>query len=395
MTYPPTPDPAVQPVNSGTASLDDGIDLLHLLALFVMHWRSFLLVLALAFLAGASAVYSITPLYEATATILPQGQNQATSVADLFSAHSPSDIFQGLLSSRSLEDEVIQRAGLLARYHTTSAAGARGLLSSRSVFSVGKDSLVTIKVRDSNAEVAMIITEAYLEALQSQREKMLHSQAAQQNRFFEQQLNQESEAVAQAEVDLRTVQEKTGIVQAEAQTNLGLNAIANVRAQISSLQVQLSSLLLGASDENPKVRTLRAQIAQLQAQEHSMESSAGNAAGPAASVRQMPALNLEYARRQRTLRFHEAIFTAISNQFEAAKLVEGVTGMPFVVIDHAVLPEGRAYPPRTLLLQLAFAASLLLAFLAVGLLLLWEKLRDDPAQQQNLAMIRNSFWRKR
>ena len=377
-------------------TLDAGIDLMQLLTLFVVEWRVLVIVSAILFAIGAAFVYSITPLYEASATLLPQAQAQSASVADLFSTRSPGDIFIGLLASRSLQDEVVDRAGLLELYHTSSRAAARGLLTSRSVFSVGRDTLVMIRVRDQNAEAAMRITNTYLDALEDQREKMLHSQAVLHDRFFQQQLTQEADALAAAERELKEVQLKTGLVMPEAQTSIGLNAIAGTRAQITGLQVQLSALLMGASEQNPQVKSLRAQIGQLQAQEHTLESaSSGTASGAAASAKLMPGLNLDYTRKLREVRYHEALFTSISNQFESAKLSEGYTGTPFVVIDEAVVPEEKAYPPRRPLLWLVFGASVLSGVLCIGLLLLWRRLRAEPLQRERMAAIRRSFHLRR
>ena len=370
---------------------DDGIDLMEIVTIFVVEWRRFLLAVLLVFGVGVAYIFSIPPLYETDATLLPQGQGQS-AVATLFSNHSPGDIFLGLLASRSVQDEVIDRAGLLDNYHTTSRAVARAILGGRSVFSIGRDTLVTIKVRDGNAEAAQRITNAYLEGLESQREKMLDAEALLHNRFFQQQLTQEAAALAQSEQELKAVQQRTGLVQPEAQTSIGLNAIAGVRAQITALEVQLSSLLLGASEQNPQVKDLRAQIGQLQAQEHTMESAgATTAAGAAASAKQMPELNLDYTRKLREVRYHEAIFTSISNQYEAARLSEGYTGTPFVVIDRAIVPEGRAYPNRRLYVMVAAAFSVLVGFAFITLLLVWRKLWADPAQRQRFLTMRRSF----
>jgi uncharacterized protein involved in exopolysaccharide biosynthesis len=372
--------------------MDESIDLFEVLTLFIVEWRRFLLAAAVVFLIGTAMTYSITPLYEADASLLPQSKEDTSSLASDFSSHSPADVYLGLLASRSVQDDVIDREHLLDLYQTRSRQTARAILSSRSVFAVGRDTMVTVRVRDKRAEDATRITNAYLEALEAQREKMVQVEAELHNHFFEQQLAREANALADAEQELKNVQVSTGIVQPEAQTNLGLTAIETIRGRITDLQVQLSALLLSASEQNPAVQSLRAEISQLEAQEHTLESASGAShAGAAASVKQMPELNLEYARKLREVKFHEALFTSISNQFESAKLSGGYAGASFVVVDRAVIPETRAWPPRKLLLLLTLGFSVFAGLVAVGLTLAWRKLKADPAQRERILTIRKSF----
>jgi tyrosine-protein kinase Etk/Wzc len=348
------------------------------------------------FLLGLVLVYSITPLYEASASLMPQSKEDSSGLATLFSSRSPGDVFTGLLASRSVADDVIDRTNLLEIYKTSSREKARNILAGSSTFATGKDTLVTIKVRNRDAQTAMRIANAYLDGLENQREKMLLHEGEAHSRFFQQQIAQEAAALSAAEQSLKQVQERSGVVQPEAQTAIGLNAIAGVRGQITSLQVELSALLLGASDQNPQVRALRAQIAQLQGQEHALESASGaGGAGAAASAKQMPELNLEYARRQREVKYHEVLFNSISTQYEVARLNVGNSGAPFVIVDKAVVPEVKAWPLRKLLLLLVFAFSVIIGFVTVGIRLLWRKLRADSLQDARFAAIRNSFSRGR
>jgi uncharacterized protein involved in exopolysaccharide biosynthesis len=123
-----------------------------------------------------------------------------------------------------------------------------------------------------------------------------------------------------------------------------------------------------------------------------MESAAAGAgAGAAAAARQMPGLNLEYARKQREVKYHEALFNSISNQYEAARLSEGYAGAPFVIIDRAVAPEHKAWPPRRNLLIIVAAFSAFFGIVSVMALLLWRKLQADPGHRAQFAVIRSSF----
>ncbi len=387
-----TSDPIPNAVIVAVPEPDDSIDLLELATIFVVEWRKFVLIVLLVLIAGGAFIYSIQPLFESYASILPQDRDDAPTASSLFTGRSTSELFFGLLASRSVADEVIDRLNLLAAYHTTDREAARLRLAGSTSFTSGRGGLIVILVRESNAVQAAQIANAYLEALQNQRERMIQSDFEIHNRFFLQQLKSEEDALAAAERDFRDVQEATGVVQPDSQTQIGLNAIAGTRAQISNLQVQLSSLLLGESEQNPQVKELRAQIAGLESHEHALESAnTPKATGAAASARNMPQLNLDYARKLREVRYHEALVTSISTQYESNRLKAGDNSAQFVIIDRAIPPERKAWPARRPLLMLDAAAAVLAGMVCVALLLFWRKIQAEPRNRMHFAQMRKSF----
>ena len=392
--HPPVPQPAGAVPAAG--QLPDGsIDLVELLTRFVVEWRRGLAVAVLCTLAGTFMVYRIKPLYEASATILPQngGAGLSSASSAFFSVSSPGDVFIGLMKSRSVLDAVIDSAGLIKYYGVATYEQARGILLGRSQFVEGRDSLISISVRDPDREAAKRIANAFLDALEMEQSRMNGHEAEVRSRFFQQQLAREAEALAKADQELKQVQQSTGLVQPGTQTSLGLNAIAEARNQITALQVQLSSLLLSETEDNPQVKALRAQIGQLSAQEHALESASGTSGvGAAAPTGRMPELNLDYTRKQREVTNHEARFNAISTQYESARLTESFSGVPFSVVDRAVAPEGKAYPNRRLLMDLVFAASALVGLIFIALTIFWRSLMRDPANRQHLRTIGRSFY---
>ena len=372
---------------------DDSIDLLELLVRFVSLWRTGLVTFVIAFAVGALVIYGIKPLYEATVTILPSETPQQTnSLSAMFSGKRPGDSYVGLLKSRTVADEVIGRTGLMSLYRTTSADMARGALAGATKITEGTDGLIEIKVRNETAQVAARIANAYLDALQQQHESMALVQAEHSREIFGKQLQQEKDALAAAEEDLRRTQERSGIVQDQAQTQIGLNAIALISGQITTLRVQLASLLLGSTEENPQVKALRSQIAQLEARERSLQTGTSKTTeGAAVSVGRMPELNLEFERKQREVKYHELVFTALLNQIQNTKMTEAASSMSFEIVDRASVPEFRAWPPRKLLLLVSFAASVLLAVVAMVLHIFFRHVLADPMNQEHLHELRRQF----
>lgn len=372
---------------------DESIDLLKLAAVFLAEWKLGFIVTVIVFLLGLIITFSITPLFEATASLLPhESAIQTNSLAAMFSAKSPEDSYLGLLESRSVADQVIDREDLLHVFHTKSRQKARTILKDASKFTIGKeDTLVHIRVRNADAKKAAAIANAYIDALQSQQESMSESQATIRRVIFEKEMQEEKEALASAEIDLKKDQERSGLVQITAQTELGLSAIAGVRAQLTSLQVELAALLTSYTEDNPQVQTVKSQIARLAKHERDLESGANNVVGAALPSGKMPEANLEYLRKYREVKYHEALMTALATQYETAHFAEDNSITQFQVVDRAVVPERKSWPPRLLCLLFSLVFGAILGSIFIVLKIFIGRLSADPVQRQHLNAIRESF----
>lgn len=374
------------------AEAERGIDLFGIVVAILSEWRLGLTAFAIVSVICIGLVFTLKPQFVATAVLLPQsGRGDSGNVASLFSNRGPGQLYIGLLQSRSVEDDVIQHAGLLQLFGTASLEAARNELTAKSSFAEGADTLVTISVRDGNAQDAARIANSYLEALQNLNDTMGLQESTETTRFFKHQLEEERQQLAAAEAQLAQTQKQTGLVASDSQTQIGLNAIAGVRAEIKTRQVQLAALLQSETEQNPEVRTLRSQIGQLQEQERRLEEGGGSPVGAAPAASQMPQNNLNIVRAQREVKYHDALVTSLSNQFEAARLNETFARSAFQVVDHAVVPERKAWPPRKpyLLASLVFGA--LMGLVAVVARLTWRRVTAAPGYQTQRAKLRGAF----
>jgi tyrosine-protein kinase Etk/Wzc len=372
---------------------DESIDLLKLAAVFLAEWRVGLVTAVIVFLLGTIITFSIKPLFEANASLLPhETLAPSNSLAAIFSAKSPEDLYLGLLASRGVADQVIAQEDLLRVFHTKSLSAARAKLKDASKFTIGKeDTLVHIRVRNADSEKAAAIANAYIDALQSQQESMSESQAKVRRVIFEKEMDEEKEALTAAENALKNDQEASGLVQITSQTELGLTAIASVRAQLTSLQVQLAALQTSYTEDSPEVKTLKSQIARLTEHERELESGANNVVGAALPTGKMPEANLEYLRKFRDVKYHEALLTALATQYETAHFAEDNSITQFQVVDRAISPERKSWPPRLILLILSFVFGLIIGSVAIVFKIFIRRLSADPIQREYLRSIRENF----
>jgi uncharacterized protein involved in exopolysaccharide biosynthesis len=145
----------------------------------------------------------------------------------------------------------------------------------------------------------------------------------------------------------------------QSQTAANLGAIEQTRAQLRVRQVQLGALLQGATPENPNVLRLQAEISGLESQLQAMQNGSGGTIATGIPTSKTPERALEYIRKEREVKFHEAVFALLAKQYELAKQEEAKTVSMIEVLDSATVPEHKTWPPKTLFCLLGVAGGAL------------------------------------
>jgi len=372
---------------------EHGVDLFALVVALIAEWRIMLIISFIFFGIFVAYIYSLKPMYVADASFVPQtgGRNDSGDLASLFANHGPGSLYIGLLHSRSVQDAIIQKLDLMSIFHTTSHETARAALGGMSSFSEGPDTIIRVEVRDGNAQDAARIANAYLDALQGQNESMSLQQSAQTSKFFDSLLQKEREQLSQAEAQLARTQRQTGLVLPESQTQSGIGAIAGVRAQITSLQVQLAAMLQSETEGNPQVQRLRSQLAQLQEQEHVLEGNSQSPLGAAPAAGNIPQTTLDLEHAQREVKFHDGLVDSLASQFESARMNEAFGHSALQVVDLAVVPEHKAWPPRRPYIEIAAVGALFFGLIGVVFKLVLWRILADPQYREQMKTLRKAF----
>ncbi len=337
-------------------------------------------------LLGLAIALLLHPWYQAEAAFLPPEKTDLSSVtssatAALLMNQDSTDIYLGLLASRSVADDVIERTGLMKVFHSKFKVDARVELASISKFTVNKNQLISVQVKWADPVLAASIANAYLEALYRLNGQMVSSSSSHREAFFESQLTEQKEALANAETDLKTTEEQIGIVSPEGEAQAGLLATTQLQAQVGAAETRLAGLRAGATEQNSQVVEARTQLENLRAQLSRMQASSGSrrTGGGLATTRELPGLSLEYARKQRELKLREAVFNSLTQQYEKARLAALDPGPQLQIVDRAIVPERKAGPSRRLCVTL----GLVLGFIGgLGYLLLSSPVRGLYRQYQ-------------
>ena len=372
---------------------EQGVDLVAVVVAMLAEWKIALATFLLVSAAGLLYVHSLKPQYVAVATFLPKGGNtEAASLASIFQASGPGNLYLGLLRSRSVADDVITRADLMKYYGTTSPEVARAILGSRTFIGQGGDSIISLGYRDQDAQKAAMIANAYLDGLQDLSDKMAQSQSATTRKFFDRQLEEEQRALDRAEDQFAAHQIQTGQVSPDTPAAVGISNIAGLQNQIVGLQVQLATLLQSESESNPDVQRLKSQIGALQAQKRKQEvGQSSNGVGAPISAAKIPTAALDTQRAQREVQGHAARVGALNSQYGAARLDAEFSHAAFEVIDAAIPPEFKAWPPREPYQYASLGAGLLAAFVMVVLKLIARRILNTPEYRAIFRRLRGEF----
>jgi len=342
----------------------DEVDLIKLATLLLREKKTILRSAFLLLVITAIVVYLIIkPTYTGEAVFLPPQSSPGSSISQLAGQmgslgaigglaglKSPGDVYLGILGSRTIADKMIERFDLQKVYKTKKLSDTEKKLKNNSKFTLGKDTLITISVEDHDPKRAADLANGYLDSLRLQNGRLALTEASQRRLFFEQQLEREKNALADAEVELKKTQEHTGLIVPSGQAQVQIEEMAQIRAQIAGHQVELAALLQGATDQNPQVVRLQTQITGLQQELQKLQSdpSRHQPGSVQLSTAKVPELALEYVRKQREVKYHEVLFELIAKQYEAARLDESREAPLLQVVDRATIPDKKSGPPRIL-----------------------------------------------
>jgi uncharacterized protein involved in exopolysaccharide biosynthesis len=322
------------------------------------------------------AAHVTKPWYYSQSQFLPPRYNDLTggspSALLLGGGADASDLYLGLLVSRSVQDDVVNHLNLKAVYHTPSQTAARFLLQKDSSFGVGRNSLVFVTVKASDPKLAADIANTYLDALYRLNGEMVSSSSDARRLFFQQQLTAQRAELEQAELALKQTEEKTGLVLPTGEAQAGLNATAQIQAQLDAAEDRLAGLLVGFTDQNPQVIQARAQIVQLRSQlaRQQRDDHPESAGIPPNS--QLPGLTLEVEEKERDVRAAQSSYDTLLQQYGKARLASIDPGPQLEVVDRAVPSEFKAGPNGQRLLEYGVGIGFLLGLLY---LLFFEPLR--------------------
>jgi uncharacterized protein involved in exopolysaccharide biosynthesis len=365
-------DPSNVP-DGQSAEADDEISLLGLLIVLVKH-KKLVLGLPFATVVIAAGLSLLMPnIYTGTTKILAPQQGQSAASAMLAqlgglaalagaAVKSSNDIYVGMLKSRTVADNLIQRFDLMKIYDVEYLSRARKRLEKETVIFAGKDGIITIEVDDKDPKRSADMANAYVDELLKITQVLAVTEASQRRLFFERQFAQAKENLANAEVLARQALQQGGLVKVDDQGRTMVEATARLRAQITLKDVQIGAMRTFATDRNPDLQLAQQELESLRRELAKIEGTGG---GAKSATNGSSGQGMDNLRLLRDVKYREVIFEALARQYELAKIDEAKDSPVVQVMDKAIEPDRKSKPFRSLIVLLsALAAGIVASFWA-------------------------------
>lgn len=317
-------------------------------------------------------------VYTAKATLLPPQKDSSGSAAALLASMGglaglagglgggSTDMFLGILKSRTVTDSVIKRLDLHTELKSKNADDTRKKVQALVKFQAGKDGIITITADSKDPVKAAMLANTFIDELKKISVQLNLTKASTERSFLEKRLAVVKEDLKTAEEEMKSFQEKNKTIKADTQAAVAIEGIARLRAELITKEVQLAALRNSMTDENTEIKTLLAGIAKIKGQLSSM-SGTGESGSVIPSVGNAPSLGVQYIRRLRELKIQEALFEQLTKQYELAKITEARDSSTIQVLDEAVVPIRKSSPKRAIIVILstltAFFCSVFFVFI--------------------------------
>ncbi len=385
------PDPI-----TSTNPPDDEISLIDLAITLAKHKKLILGVPLITGVLVAFLTFFIPNSYTATTQIMPpQQQSGASALLGQLGALSglagasagiknPSDTYVAMLKSRTVSDNLINRFQLQVVYKKKLFSDTRKVLEKASSIIAGKDGLIAVQVDDKDPKRAADMANAYVEELQKLTQVLAVTEASQRRLFFEKQLLLAKQALGDAEISLKQVQEKTGLLQLDAQAQALIRAGAELKGQIAMKEVELGAMRTFATGNNPDYIRIQQLVSGMRTQLAKIETGS-------VSTSKAPEAGLEYLRKVRDLKYAETVYELLTKQYEIAKIDEAKEGSLIQVLDKALVPDKKSKPKRSLIIILATISAGFLTILYAFIKEALQNAKQDSQTQAQLQALKNTL----
>jgi len=276
---------------------------------------------------------------------------------DLLGLKTSGALFVDMLGGPTIQDQVINKFDLRKVYGDRYFQDARNDLAKHTdIKEDRKSGVITIAVTDHDPHRAQQIAQAYVEALNGLVAQVSTSSARRERQFLETRLQAVKQNLDVAAKQFSEYSSKSGALDVPSQSRAMLESEATLEGQLIAAESELEGFQQIYTDNNIRMRTLRAKIAGLKQQ---IENMSGNKAdlssneseivGDLPSIRKLPLVGVQWANLYREAKIQETVYELLTQEYEFAKVQEAKEIPTVNVLDAPMVPEKKSFPPRILL----------------------------------------------
>jgi tyrosine-protein kinase Etk/Wzc len=386
------PDSRIAP-GSG---VEDGGDagFLRLATVILRRWKLILLVTAATTVLTAALVFSLPRTWTSRVVLVPSSSGSGDSRLQMLASAIPglagrlgsaggggagSTVVSAIVDSEAVRDSV----GNAARQngHTTlDERELRKLLKKAATVDIDPvDRSIAIEITTRDRELSRNLAAAYPDAVNSIATSIAIEAASHKRATLERQIEVAQENLQRTQEVLLEYQVRTGTPQIQEQARQTVIAAAELQRTVTQAELRVAELARVTTPDNPEYRAAVAQLSNLRGQ---LRRLATEGSDVLLSRSDLPAVQIELARRLRDYAKDEQAYTGLSAalldaQLDLTERLEVVS-----VLDAANLPDKPSGPRRALMLVLAVMtggmAGLFLAYTSEYMAAVRRARPDEP-----------------
>src|SRR5437899_3718473 len=359
---------------------------------------------AIGLLVSTLVAFMIPKSYTSTTQLMPPDPQSTSAMAmvaamaaeaggglgavagELLGVKSSGALFIGGVRSQTSQDRLVEQFDLKKVYGTRLVMDARFRLDENTSISEDKKSgLISISVTDHSPQRAAALANAYVDQLNTLVSELSTSSAHRERVFLEERLKVAKQDLDNATNQLAQFSSKNNTLDIQQEGKAMLDAAGAIAGEMIAAQSQLEGLRQIYTDNNSRVRSLNARVAELRKQLEKLGGTQANGAtGTSASpdqpgdpstakaggglpyptIKSLPLLGAKYADYYRRAKIQETVYELLTEQYELAKVQEAKETPSVKVLDPARIPEKKSFPPRLVIMFLG-------TFLAFAMSVVW------------------------
>jgi len=330
-----------------------------------------------AFLASTLVAFLIPPQYQSVTRLMPPDGQSGSGLAllaamngrsgvgglgglagDLLGVKSSGALFVGILQSETVQDGLIEKFQLKKVYGDSKIEDARRELAQHSDVSEDhKSGIISIAVTDRDPKRAAAMAQVYVAELDRLVAQVSTSSARRERMFLEGRLDKVKADLDAAARNFSDFASKNTAIDIPAQGKAMVEAAATLQGQLIAAQAQLSGLQQIYTQNNVRARSAEARVRELRKRLNEIGGTGSqgelqNDTSLFPSIRKLPLLGVTYADLYRQAKIQETVYELLTQQYELAKVQEAKETPTVKVLDAAIVPTKKSYPPRTVIVVL-------------------------------------------
>lgn len=278
-----------------------------------------------------------------------------------------SQLYVEILKSRTAALYVVDKLNLTKLFNSVDRIEAAKDLSEKLNINISKEGIVTLNVdvksallpmlfsdSDSLKNLAAVISNTYIEALDSINNEKLSSKAKSARIYIEEQISQTKKLLDSAETNLMEFQKRNKAISLSDQIKSTIEGSAELKTEIIKTEIELSLIKSDAGESNRLFNSLNKKLQELKNQYSKFETGDEDYL---LAFQNVPALGKELAGLLREVRIQNEVYVLLQQQYYKERIQENKDIPTVEILDEAIAP-GKSSSPKVILLTIAGSLSI-------------------------------------